>query len=29
MGDARALQEVEVRQCGADVLMAGYTGDVY
>jgi diaminohydroxyphosphoribosylaminopyrimidine deaminase / 5-amino-6-(5-phosphoribosylamino)uracil reductase len=29
MGDAVALREVEVRQCGADVLMTGYTGDAY
>ncbi len=29
MGEARALKEVEVRQCGPDVLMTGYTGDVY
>jgi diaminohydroxyphosphoribosylaminopyrimidine deaminase/5-amino-6-(5-phosphoribosylamino)uracil reductase len=29
MGDALALREVQVRQCGPDVLMSGYTGDVY
>jgi len=29
MGDALALREVEVRQIGPDVLMTGYTGDVY
>ncbi len=29
MGDALALREVQVRQCGPDVLMTGYTGDVY
>ena len=29
MGDALALRDVEIRQCGADVLMTGYTGDVY
>ena len=28
-GEAPALREVEVRQCGPDVLMTGYTGDVY
>jgi diaminohydroxyphosphoribosylaminopyrimidine deaminase/5-amino-6-(5-phosphoribosylamino)uracil reductase len=29
MGDALPLREVQVRQCGPDVLMTGYTGDVY
>jgi diaminohydroxyphosphoribosylaminopyrimidine deaminase/5-amino-6-(5-phosphoribosylamino)uracil reductase len=29
MGEALVLREVEVRQCGPDVLMTGYTGDVY
>ncbi len=29
MSQAAALQEVEVRQVGLDVLMTGYTGDVY
>lgn len=29
MGDALALREVQVRQYGPDVLMTGYTGDVY
>ena len=29
MGEALALREVEVRQSGADVLIVGYTGDVF
>jgi diaminohydroxyphosphoribosylaminopyrimidine deaminase / 5-amino-6-(5-phosphoribosylamino)uracil reductase len=29
MGEASALVEVEVRQSGVDVLMTGYTGEVY
>ena len=29
MNQAAALREVEVRQVGPDVLMTGYTGDVY
>ncbi len=29
MDEAAALREVEVRQVGTDVLMTGYTGDVY
>jgi diaminohydroxyphosphoribosylaminopyrimidine deaminase/5-amino-6-(5-phosphoribosylamino)uracil reductase len=29
MGDALALREVEVRQSGCDVLMTGYTREVY
>jgi diaminohydroxyphosphoribosylaminopyrimidine deaminase / 5-amino-6-(5-phosphoribosylamino)uracil reductase len=29
MGHATALREVEVRQIGPDVLMTGYTGEVY
>ena len=29
MGDALALKEVEIRQSGADVLMTGYTAEVY
>jgi diaminohydroxyphosphoribosylaminopyrimidine deaminase/5-amino-6-(5-phosphoribosylamino)uracil reductase len=29
MGEGLALREVEVRQSGQDVLMVGYTGDVY
>jgi diaminohydroxyphosphoribosylaminopyrimidine deaminase/5-amino-6-(5-phosphoribosylamino)uracil reductase len=29
MAEATPLQEVEVAQMGPDVLMTGYTGDVY
>ena len=29
MGEALALREVEVRQCGPDVLMTGYAREVY
>jgi hypothetical protein len=29
MADAHALREVEVRQSGADVLLTGYTAEVY
>jgi diaminohydroxyphosphoribosylaminopyrimidine deaminase/5-amino-6-(5-phosphoribosylamino)uracil reductase len=29
MGDAFALREVEVRRSGPDVLITGYTGDVF
>jgi diaminohydroxyphosphoribosylaminopyrimidine deaminase / 5-amino-6-(5-phosphoribosylamino)uracil reductase len=29
MGEALALREVQVRQSGPDVLIAGYTGEVY
>ena len=29
MAQASALQAVEVRQLGSDVLITGYTGDVY
>ena len=29
MGEAPALKEVEILQCGPDVLLTGYTGEVY
>jgi hypothetical protein len=29
MGEAAALREVEVRQSGIDVLITGYTAEVY
>jgi hypothetical protein len=29
MGEAANLAEVEVRQIGLDMLVTGYTGDVY